>query len=83
MSSLINGGVGGLNVDLDELQRDSLNAHATPLEDTDLISGRTVLYSSVTPVEDLEGVSFSVPPNPECAFNLNQTRLEGHFVVKD
>ena len=82
MSSLINGGVGGLNVDFDELQGDSLNAHATPLEDTDLISGRTVLYSSVTPVEDLEDVTFSVPPDPECAFILNQTRLEGHFVVK-
>ena len=53
-----------------------------PLEDTDLISGRTVLYSSVTPVKDLEDVTFSVPPDPECAFILNQTRLEGHFVVK-
>ena len=29
MSSLINGGVGGLNVDFNELQGDSLNAHAT------------------------------------------------------
>ena len=82
MSSLINGGVGGLNVDFNELQGDSLNAHATPLEDTDLISGRTVLYSSVTPVEDLEDVTFSIPSDPECAFVLNQTRLEGHFVVK-
>ena len=45
-----------LNVDFNELQGDSLNAHATPFEDTDLISGRTVLYSSVTPVEDLEDV---------------------------
>ena len=66
----------------DELQGDSLNADATPLEDTNLISGRTVLYSSVTPVEDLEDVTFSIPPDPECAFILNQTRLEGHFVVK-
>ncbi len=82
MSSLINGGVGGLNVDFNELQGDSLNAHATPLEDTDLISGRTVLYSSVTPVEDLEDVTFSIPSDPECAFVLNQTRLEGYFVVK-
>ena len=82
MSSLINGGVGGLNVDFDELQDDSLNAHATPLVDTDLITGRTVLYSSVTPVEDLEDVTFSIPSDPECAFVLNQLRLEGHFVVK-
>ena len=82
MSSLINGGVGGLTVDFDELQGDSLNAHATPYEDKDLISGRTVLYSSVTPVEDLEDVTFSIPSDPECAFVLNQTRLEGHFVVK-
>ena len=69
-------------MDFDELQGDSLNAHATPLEDTDLISGRTVLYSSVTPVEDLEDVKFLVPPDTECTFILNQTRLEGHFVVK-
>ena len=82
MSSLINGGVSGLNADFDELQGDSLNAHATPFLDTDLISGRTVLYSSGTPVEHLEDVTFSVPPDPECAFILNQTRLEGHFVVK-
>ena len=46
--------------------------------DTDLISGRTVIYNSV---EDLEDVTFSVPPDPECGFILNQTRLEGHFVV--
>ena len=81
MPSLINSGVGGLNVDFDELQGDSLNAHATPLVDTDLISGRTVLYNSVTPVEDLEDVAFSVPSDPKCGFILNQTRLEGHFVV--
>ena len=68
-------------MDFNELQGDSLNAHATPLEDGDLISGRSVLYSSVTPVEDLEDVTFSIPPDPECAFVLNQSRLEGHFVV--
>ena len=81
MPSLINSGVGRLNVDFDELQGDSLNAHATPLVDTDLISGRTVIYNSVTPAEDLEDVAFSIPPDPECGFILNQTRLEGHFVV--
>ena len=81
MPSLINSGVGGLNVDFDELQGDSFNAHATPLVGTDLISGRTVIYNSVTPVADLEDVAFSVPPNPKCIFILNQTRLEGHFVV--
>ena len=81
MPSLINSGVGSLNVDFDELQGDSLSAHATPLVDTDLISGRTALYNSVTPVEDLEDVAFSFPPDPECGFILNQARLEGHFVV--
>ena len=64
MPWLINCGVGGLNVDFDELQGDS----STPLVNTDLISGRTVIYNSVTPVEDLEDVAFSVPPDPECGF---------------
>ncbi len=56
--------------------------HPFLLQHTDLISGRTVLYNSVTPVERLEDVTFPVPPEPKCAFILNQTRLEGHFVVK-
>ena len=76
-------GVGGLNVEINELKGKSLDLH-TPLEaENDLMKGRGVCYSSVSPVEGLEGVEFQIPPDPECFFILNQARLEGHFVVLD
>ena len=49
----------------------------------DLISGRTILYSSVSPIEEKGDVEFHIPPDPECHLLLNQSRPEGHFVVKD
>ena len=76
-------GVGGLNVEINELKGKSLDLH-TPLEaENDLMKGRSVCYSNVSPVEGLEGVEFQIPPDPECFFILNQARLEGLFVVLD
>ena len=74
-------GVGGLNVDINELKGSAINLHSPPKIDTDLIKGRSVCYSTVSPVEGLEGVEFLIPPDPECFYILNQTRLSGHFVV--
>ena len=83
MSTLFQSGVGGLNVEINELKSDSLDLHLPPEVQVDLEKGRSVVYNTVSPVEGLEEVEFHVPPDPECFFILNQTRIEGHFVVQD
>ena len=82
-SATSRGGIGGLNVEFNELKGESLNLHKALERELDLISGRTVLYNSVSPVEEKGDVEFHIPPDPECHFLLNQSRLEGYFVVKD
>ena len=77
------GGVGGLNVEINELRGKSLDLHLPPASETDLIKGRSVYYNSVSPVEGTEGVEFHIPADPECFFILNQARLEGHLTVED
>ena len=80
--SISGGGIGGLNVDLDELRGKSLDVHLPPESDVDLIGGRSVIYNSISSVDDSGDIEFHVPPDPECYFVLNQARLEGCFVVK-
>ena len=82
-SATSRGGIGGLNVEFNELKGESLDLHKALEREVDLISGRTVLYSSVSPIEEMGDVEFHIPPDPECHFLLNQSRLEGYFVVKD
>ena len=75
--------IGGLDVQLTELRGTSLEVHAPQAVDPDLISGRGVIYSSLTTVDETGDVEFNIPPDPECYFILNQSRLEGSFVVKN
>ncbi len=82
-SATSRGGIGGLNVEFNELKGESLDLHKPLEQEVDLISGRTVIYSSVSPIEETGDVEFHIPPDPECHFLLNQSRLEGYFVVKD
>ena len=70
-------------MEFNELKGESLDLHKALEQEVDLISGRTVLYSSVSPIEERGNVEFYIPPDPECHFLLNQSRLEGYFVVKD
>ena len=76
-------GVGGLNVEIEELKGSSLELHLPPAVETDLLKGRCVSYNSVSTVEDTEDVEFHIPPDPECFTILNQARLNGHFEVRD
>ena len=57
--------------------------HKALEREVDLISRRTVFYSSISPIEEKGDVEFYIPPDPECHLLLNQSRLEGYFVVKD
>ena len=70
-------------MDFNELKGESLNVQEALEQEVDLISGRTVLYSSVSPIEEKGDVEFYIPPDPECHFLVNQSRLEGYFMVKD
>ena len=70
-------------MEFNELKGESLDLHKALEQEVDLISGRTVLYSSVSPIEERGNVEFYIPPDPESHFLLNQSRLEGYFVVKD
>ena len=61
-----------------------MEVHLPPLSSGDLIGGRGVVYNSISTVDDFsDDIEFHVPPDPECCFVLNQSRLEGCFVVKD
>ena len=83
MTSLSGPGVGGLNVEINELKGRCLELHIPPETESDLVKGRSVCYNSVSVVEGTEDVEFHIPPDPECFFILDQTRLEGHFTVVD
>ena len=77
-------GIGGFNLELKELRGNSLEVHLPPQTSADLIGGRSVVYNSLSTVDDFsEDIEFHVPPDPECCFVLNQSRLEGCFVVQD
>ena len=77
-------GIGGFNLELNELRGQSLEVHLPPQSSGDLIGGRGVVYNSLSTVDDFsDDIEFHVPPDPECCFVLNQSRLEGCFVVKD
>ena len=71
-------------MELNELKGQSLDVHLPPQIDDDLLSGRSVIYNTLSTVDDFSNdIEFHVPPDPECCFILNQSRLEGCFVVKD
>ena len=83
MASLTDSGVGGLNVEIEELKGSSLELHLAPEVESDLLKGRCVSYNTVSPVEDTEDAEFHIPADPECFIILNQARLIGHFEVRD
>ena len=61
-----------------------MEVHLPAPTSEDLISGRSVVYNSLSTVDDFsDDIEFHVPPDAECCFVLNQSRLEGCFVVQD
>ena len=83
MASLTHSGVGGLNVEIEELKGSSLELHLAPEVESDLLKGRCVSYNTVSVVEDTEGAEFHIPADPECFLVLNQARLLGSIEVRD
>ena len=76
------GGIGGLAVEQDDFMEQALDLHAPLAQDTSLLSGSDVFYSSVTSVTNTGPIEFIIPRDEECSIILDQTRLIGHFVVK-
>ena len=61
-SATSRGGIGGLNVEFNELKGESLDLHKVLEKEVDLISGRTVIFSSVSPIEETGDDEFHIPP---------------------
>lgn len=83
MTSLMRSGIGGLSVNVNESAIDSLNLHLPHNVETSLEKGRCVTYYTSSPVEGTDTIEFHVPSDPECFFDLSQTRIDGHFIVHD
>ena len=75
-------GIGGLDIYVNNFRGSALESHAPPLIRDDLIEGRTICLHPTTPSNGLEDIEFHSPPDPECSYILNQTRLSGYFIVK-
>ena len=76
------GGIGGLAVEQDDWTERALDLFDSLPQDTSLLDGSDVIYSSVTSVTNTGPIEFIVPRDEECSLILDQTRLMGHFVVK-
>ena len=76
------GGIGGLAVEQDDWTERALDLFDSLPQDTSLLDGSDVIYSSVTSVTNTGPIEFIVPRDEECSIILDQTRLIGHFVVK-
>ena len=76
------GGIGGLAVEQDDWTERALDLFDSLPQDTSLLDGSDVIYSSVTSVTNTGPIEFLIPRDEECSIILDQTRLMGHFVVK-
>lgn len=83
MSSLKKVGLGGLNVTTVPSLNNALDLHTAPAVDDSLLKGKSVYYNPTNQISDNGEIEFNIPPDPECFQILNQTRLEGYFVVQD
>ena len=76
-------GIGGLAVEQNDGTEEGLALHAPLDVETALIDGSNVIYNSVASITNTGPVEFIVPRDNECSFILNQTRISGHFIVKE
>ena len=66
-------------MEFNELKGESLNLHEALEREVDLISGRTILYSSVSPIEEKGDVEFYIPPDPRVSFLVKSKPTGGLF----
>ena len=76
-------GIGGLAIEQNDGTEEGLALHAPLDVETALIDGSNVIYNSIASISNTGPVEFIVPRDNECSFILNQTRLNGHFIVEE
>ena len=76
------GGIAGLGFEQDDLIEPALDLHLPLGVDVSLEKVSDVIYDSVSSVTNAGPVEFLIPRDAECSFILDQTRLIGHFIVR-